>query len=44
MDQMVALWKRLHPRAKTGGRTQMNAIEARAAILSMRVNLDWWRY
>lgn len=44
MDQMVGLWKRLRPKAKTGGRTQMNAVEVRAAILAVRVNLDWWRY
>jgi hypothetical protein len=44
MDQMVELWKRLRPKAKTGGRTEMTAIEVRAAVLAVRVNWDFWRY
>jgi hypothetical protein len=44
MDKMVGLWKCLRPKTNTGGRTKMNAIEVRAAILAVRVNLDWWRY
>ncbi len=40
MDEVIGLWKRLKPKAKTGGRVQMDAIELRAAIFSIRANLD----
>jgi hypothetical protein len=43
MDQIVELWKRLRPKARAGGRVRMDAIEIRAAVLAIRVNLDWWR-
>ena len=40
MDRMLALWTRLKPKAKAGGRFQMNGIEIRAAILAARVTLQ----
>jgi hypothetical protein len=43
MDEVIGLWKRLKPKAMTGGRVQMNAIELRASIFSVRVNLDYFR-
>ena len=43
MEQIIALWKKLRPKRKSGGRAQLNAIEIRAAILAVRVNSDWWR-
>jgi hypothetical protein len=43
MDQILVLWKALQTKAAAGGRVQMNATQVRAAILSVRVNLDWWR-
>jgi hypothetical protein len=43
MDEIVGLWKRLRPKAKTGGRVQMDAVELRASIFSIRANLDYVR-
>lgn len=43
MEQIIALWKNLRPKRKSGGRAQLNAIEVRAAIFAVRVNSDWWR-
>jgi hypothetical protein len=43
MDEITGLWKRLKPKAKTGGRVQMDAIELRATIFSIRANLDYVR-
>lgn len=40
MSEVIGLWKRLRPKVKTGGRVQMDAIELRAAIFSIRSNLD----
>jgi hypothetical protein len=40
IDAIIALWRRLQPKAKTGGRAQMDTIDIRAAILSCRVNLQ----
>ena len=31
-NQLIGIWKRLRPKSKIGGRTEMNAIEARAAM------------
>jgi hypothetical protein len=44
MSRIVELRRRLAPKGHTGGRLQMDPIEIRAAILAIRVNLDWWRY
>ncbi len=43
MDKILALWKRLHPKAQTGGRVQMDTIELRTAIFAIRANLDFLR-
>jgi hypothetical protein len=43
MDQISALRNALQPKSAGGGRVQMNATQVRAAILSVRINLDWWR-
>ncbi len=43
MDEIIGLWKRLKPKAKTGGRVQMDAVELRASIFSIRANLDYVR-
>ena len=43
MNQIVDLRKRLRAKARVGGRVQMDAIEIRAAIYSVRVNLSYWR-
>jgi hypothetical protein len=43
MDEIHALWKRLHPKAKAGGRMQMNTIELRATIFCIRANLAYIR-
>jgi hypothetical protein len=39
MDQVVALWKQLRGRSTIGGRIRLNAVEIRAAIFAVRVNL-----
>jgi len=39
MDRIVALWKRLEPKKKLGGRVRLNFIELRVAALSARVTL-----
>ena len=43
MDEIIGLWKRLKPKVKAGGRVQMDAIELRATIFSVRANLDYVR-
>ena len=43
MDRIRALWIRMKPIATTGGRVEMNAIEVRAAIYAVRVNLQLLR-
>jgi len=43
MDEISALRKRLHPKAKTGGRVQMDAIELRAVIFAIGANIDYVR-
>ncbi len=43
MDLIIVLWKQLKPKAKTGGRVQMDAIELRAAIFGIRANIDFVR-
>jgi len=43
MDSIRALWIRFQPKARTGGRFELNTIEIRAVILSVRVNLSWVR-
>ena len=43
MDEIIGLWKRLKPKVKAGGRGQMDAIELRATIFSIRANLDYVR-
>lgn len=40
MARIVALWKRLNPKAKVGGRVAMDAIELRATIFSIRAYVD----
>jgi hypothetical protein len=41
MDEIIGLWKRLRPRAKAGGRVQMDTIESRATIFAIRANIDF---
>lgn len=43
MDQIVALWKALRPKAEHGGRVHMTTMQVRAAIFSVRINLDMRR-
>jgi len=43
MEEILAFWKQLRPKAKAGGRVQMNTIEMRAAIFAIRANLDFVR-
>jgi hypothetical protein len=43
MDEIIGLWKRLRPRAKAGGRVQMDTIESRATIFAIRANIDFVR-
>lgn len=43
MDEILALWKQLRPKAKAGGRVQMDTIELRAAIFAIRANIDFVR-
>lgn len=43
MAGIVALWKRLNPKAKTGGRVQMDTIELRTAIFAIRAQIDFVR-
>jgi hypothetical protein len=43
MEGIIDLRERLLPKARVGGRVQMNAIDVRAAIYSVRVNLSYWR-
>jgi hypothetical protein len=43
MDRVLDLWSRMRPKLQKGARLQMNTIEIRAAILAIRVNVDWWR-
>ena len=43
MDKILDLWKRLRPKAKAGGRVQMDTIEIRAAIFAIRANIDFVR-
>ncbi len=43
MNEIVGLWELLKPKIKTGGRVQMDAIELRASIFSIRANLDYVR-
>ena len=43
MDKILGLWKRLRPRAKAGGRVQMDTIELRATIFAIRANIDFVR-
>jgi hypothetical protein len=43
MDEILDLWKRLRPKAKAGGRVQMDPIELRAAIFAIRANIDFVR-
>ena len=43
MDQIIGLGRHLIPKAKTGARLQMDAIELRAAIFAIRVNIDFVR-
>jgi len=40
MDEIVSLWRRLHPKSKAGGRVHMNAVELRAAIFAIRANIS----
>jgi hypothetical protein len=40
MDEIIGLWKRLKPKAKTGGRVQLDAIELRASMFAIRANVD----
>lgn len=42
-DKTFAVWKCLRPKAKTGGRIQMDTIELRAVIFAIRANLDFVR-
>lgn len=44
MDRILALWKRLAPKARTGGRMQMDWLELRIAIFACRSGLDLARY
>lgn len=41
MDEIVALWKRLHPKSKAGGRVHMDTIELRASIFAIRAKIDF---
>lgn len=46
MDQMIALWNRIKPRAvgkNVGGRIQMNWLDVRMAILAARVGMGFRR-
>jgi len=43
MNVINDLRNRLRTKARNGGRVQMHAIEIRAAIFAIRVELDWWR-
>ena len=43
MDKILDLWKRLRPKAKAGGRVQMDTIELRATIFAIRANIDFVR-
>ena len=43
MDEILGLWKRLRPKAKAGGRVQMDTIELRATIFAIRANIDFVR-
>jgi hypothetical protein len=43
MNEILALWERLHPKSQTGGRMQMNAVELRAAIFAIRANISYVR-
>lgn len=46
MDQMIALWNRIKPRAmgkSVGGRIQMNWLDVRMAILASRVGMGFRR-
>ena len=43
MDKILDLWKRLRPKAKAGGRVQMDTIELRATIFAIRANIDFAR-
>jgi hypothetical protein len=43
MDEILALWKRLHSKSKTGGRVQMSAVELGAAIFAIRSNIGYAR-
>ena len=44
MKTVLDVWKRLRTKTARGGRFQMNAVEIRAAILGVRINLDWSRF
>jgi hypothetical protein len=44
MDEILAAGKLLRPRAKTGGRIQMDTIELRALIFAIRANLAFVRW
>ena len=43
MDEILALWERLHPKSQTGGRMQMKAVELRAAIFAIQANISYVR-
>jgi hypothetical protein len=43
MDKVSALWKRLRPKSKTGGRVQMDTVEIRPAIFAVRAYEDYLR-
>jgi len=43
MDDIVALWQRLYPKSKTGGRMRMNEAELRAVIFGNRAYIGFDR-
>jgi hypothetical protein len=43
MEEILALWKQLRPKEKTGGRLQMTAIDLRASIFAIRAHLGFVR-
>lgn len=44
MDEISALWKRLHSKSKSGGRVEMDTIELRTLIFTIRAYIDFVRY
>jgi hypothetical protein len=43
MDEIRAVWQRLHPISKTGGMVQMNDVELRAMIFAVQANVSYAR-